>query len=269
MDHQASLSRYLLQETHTRAVFFDAKELTQYAIDLHQLQGDTAECFAETLIAAALLLNLNKGGIRQVLQCDQHNSKKRPLKRLLAEACDGRLRGYVQCTSGPVLLANDATALGNTLGKPILLSTVRDLGVGQPYVSTIEAESDYLADALVHYLQTSVQIRADLLLSAHRGLLLEAMPGCSDAHWFRSLDALASCSTELFQTGSKDDIMQCFSELQIKALQEQTWNYRCHCSAQKLAESLQSLSEQQRIELSDADGKISLSCEYCRTEYRI
>lgn len=155
------------------------------------------------------------------------------------------------------------------LGSPLLLSTVRDLGIGQPYVSTIEHDSDHLADHLVHYLTQSVQVRADVALVGTTGLLIEAMPGCSEEHWFKAVQAMAAIASSTLEAGDAEAILAGFSDLGCKVVERIPYHYRCRCSEERMAQALRYLSREDLVELADAEGRVVISCEYCNRSYHL
>ena len=160
-------------------------------------------------------------------------------------------------------------SLGSWMGQPIRLSTVRDLGFGQPYVSTIEYDSDFLADHIVHYLNQSVQLRADVILHGDLAMIVEAMPGSDDEHWFRAVEAMAAIPTAALETGSTDDLLGYFSGLRCKEVGADDYAYRCGCSPEKMAEAIKAMPSETIAELIDERGNITVSCQYCHRHFDI
>lgn len=172
------LIRFLLPEAHSRGAIIRGRHIISEAGDIHGLNGAAAELFGQALLASVLLLSISKGGMRQVLQLDAPPSASAPLQRIMAETRPGSVRGSLTWRQNRIAMQDESHAgLGRWMGNPIRLSTVRDMGIGQPYVSTIEHDSDFLADHIVHYLNQSVQIHADVILQGDLALMIEAMPG--------------------------------------------------------------------------------------------
>ena len=184
------LIRFLLPDAHCRGVVIRAEHLFSEANRIHGLNGQVARLFDQTLLASILLLSISKGGMRQVLQLDA--TTPAPLQRILVEARCGAVRGYLNWQEDQTAIHHsEAASLKSWMGSPVRLSTVRDLGVGQPYISTIEHDSDFLADHLIHYLNQSVQIRSDIILHDNLAMMIEAMPGCDDERWFKAVESMA------------------------------------------------------------------------------
>ena len=237
---------------------------------VHGLAGTPAELFGQSLVASVLLLSISKGGVRQVLQLDARpEQQSSPLVRVMAEAAEGSVRGYMIWREEHSMLQTAGRNMTAWLGRPLLLSTVRDLGIGQPYVSTIEHDSDHLADHLVHYLTQSVQVRADVALVGTTGLLIEAMPGCDDEHWFRAVEGMAAIDSSTLAAESAEAILAGFDDLGCKVVERIDYRYRCRCSEASMTQALRYLPKEDLAELADEQGRVTISCEYCNRSYHL
>ncbi|ATX81790.1 Redox-regulated molecular chaperone, HSP33 family [Mariprofundus ferrinatatus] len=264
------LTRFLLPDAFTRGAIIRGDGIVREAMRVHGLNGPAADLFGQTLVASILLLSISKGGMRQVLQLDAAVDSAAPLRRLLSEARPGAVRGYVSWQEEKTALRYvEHSGLGSWMGSPVRLSTVRDMGVGHPYISTIEHASDHLADQLIHYLNQSVQIRADIILHGDLGLMIEAMPGCDEEHWFKAVEAMAKIPNTILERESTESILSHFSTLNCKVVGSDSYAYRCDCSREKMQAALDGISKEQLEELADEQGKVTLSCQYCDNFYAL
>jgi len=263
-DNTDRLIRFLLPQGQCRGAIIRAENIVQEGSRLHGLSGSPAGLFGQGLIASILLLSISKGGLRQVLQLDGEGG---PVSRLLAECGNNAVRGYMQWTDQASQQPESNGDL-DWLGHHIKLSTVRDLGVGQPYVSTIEAGSPYMADVLIQYLSQSVQIRADIILQDDLGLMIEAMPGCDDGHWFRAVEAMAGISQEKLEA-SPEAILESFASLGCKTVGVDEYGYRCRCNPEIMAQAISAMPAEDLHGLRNDDGNITLTCRYCNTSYEM
>jgi len=261
------LIRFLLPAVHARGAIIKATNIQAEVCRIHGLPGTDAgspgQLLGQTLIASILLLSISKGGVRQVLQLD---GEAGPVSRVLAESRNGAVRGYIQWRDETT--SRSGSSCMALLGKQIQCSTVRDLGFGQPYISTAQAQSDYLADVLMHYLSQSVQTRADIVLHNDLGILLEAMPGCTDAHWFEALESLAKISNRELENEPLD-ILTTFESGQPKIVGKDEYTYRCSCHPEDMAKVLASMPADSLKGLKDETGRITLSCRYCGKTHQI
>jgi len=264
-----ALIRFLLPEAHTRGAIIRGTHIISEAARMHGLSEAIAEQFGQVLLGSILLLSINKGGTRQVLQLDaQAGAAHTPVQRLLAETAHGTVRGYINWREeGATMRAESTNTLSEWMGSPVKLSTVRDLGIGQPYVSTIENNSDFLADHLVHYLHQSVQTRADIVLHGDLAILIEAMPECDDERWFAAVKSLASIPDKALDEQSPEQLLQYFDALGCKPAGCDQYTYHCACTLEKMRQAMESIPNTSLAELADEHGKVRISCQYCDKFY--
>ncbi len=263
-----TLTRFLLADAQARGAIIRGTHIIEEANRIHGLNGPVATLFGQTLLASILLLSISKGGMRQVLQLD--STVQAPIKRLMAESSPGAVRGYVDWQEEETVLRfEQGDSLGSWMGSPVRLATIRDLGVGHPYISTIENESDFLADHLLHYLNQSVQIRADVILLGDIAIMIEAMPGCDEEHWFKAVESMAKIPDSVLESESPESILSYFETLRCKVVGIDTYTYNCPCSAERMAAAIGSFPPEQLHDLADANGNITVSCQYCDKHYAI
>jgi redox-regulated HSP33 family molecular chaperone len=265
------LIRFLLPEAHTRGAIIRGSKMVAEARRIHGLNRATGELFGQVLMASILLLSISKGGMRQVLQLDAlPSSSHAPLKRIMAETRRGAVRGSLDWQEEHLTMRDqERGGIGNWMGNPIRLSTVRDMGTGQPYISTIEHESDFLADHLLHYLNQSVQIRADMILHGDLALMIEAMPGCDEEHWFKAVETMAVIPDSALDNDSPKNILSRFKKLRYKQAGHDDYAYRCDCSPEKMGQAIKNIPTDQLQELADECGYITVSCQYCDNNYKL
>jgi len=258
------LTRFLPTRTQTRGAIIKAAHLQSEVCRVHGLVGALGQLLNQSLIASILLLSISKGGVRQILQLD---GEQGPVARVLGEARRGQVRGYMEWKHGPIISSGGKSPL-SWMGRKIKCSTVRDLGFGQPYVSTIMAQSDHLADVLVQYLMQSAQVKADMVLHKDLGLGIEAMPGCDEGLWFESVEQLAKIpDTDLER--EPHHILRAFEPLWLQIVGEDDYTYHCSCRPEIMARVLESMPPDSLKDLEDEAGRITLSCHYCGKSYHI
>ena len=259
-----TLIRFLLPEAHSRGAIIRAGHIVGEGARLHGLADEPAGLFGQALIASILLLSISKGGIRQVLQLDASPAHpEAPIQRLLVEARAGEVRGYLNWQEQHTAMREaHGAGMRAWMGSDVRLSTVRDLGFGQPYISTIAHDSDYLADYLVHYLAQSVQVHADIILFGDLGIMIEAMPGADEEHWFAAVSAMAAIPDEALGSRSPAALLEHFAGLGCKVVGEDTYAYVCHCSPETMAAALLQMGAEHLEGLADDAGRITVTCQY-------
>ncbi len=268
--HTDTLIRFLLPKAQCRGAIIRGRGIVADAQEVHGLAPEPALLFGQSLLASMLLLSISKGGVRQILQLDSTDALM-PVQRILAESRSGAVRGYIQWQEEQqAQSASQDAHLSHTsqwMGEDLLISTVRDLGFGQPYISTIEHQSQYLADHLVHYLHQSVQVRADMVLEGDMALMIEAMPGCDDAAWFQAVECLASISNEQLAQQTPEEILTSFDALECQVVGRDDYRYQCGCTMERMEQTLRSMNPESLKEMSDNERDITLSCQYCQSHY--
>ncbi len=256
------LIRFLLPDAKVRGALIDGSHIIEEATRIHGLEGKPAELFGQVLLASIMLLSVSKGGVRQVLQLDATDEQS-PIQRMQAECRNGQVRGYVQWRDAAVQSV-EGDGVSPWMGKEMLLSTVRDLGLGQPYVSTIQHDSDWLAEHIMHYLAQSVQVQADIVLHGDMALMIEAMPGCNDDSWFQAVETMAKISNHTLDNESLDVILEGFVRLGCQVVGRDSYTYACSCSDESMQQVLSGMAKDDLFELVDDSGKVTLSCQYCK-----
>ncbi len=267
-DNADQLIRFLLPEAKARGAFIRGSGIVADGTRVHGLVGEPGHLFGQALIASILLLSVSKGGVRQVLQLDAKDPTT-PMRRILVEARPGAVRGYMNWHEDKPSVHPGGHGISAWLGKPIRLSTVRDLGFGQPYVSTIEHDSDFMADHILHYLNQSVQVQADITIDDSTGIMLEAMPGCDDESWFSAIRAMAKISRKELLNATPETVLKHFDSLGCKIVGRDDYSYSCGCNAKAMAESLKQIPREQLEDLVNDNGKILIACQYCESSYEL
>ncbi len=265
------LIRFLLPGAFARGAIIRAEHIVSDATAIHGLNGSVAEIFGKALIASILLLSNSKGGVRQVLQLDASSEQlQAPVRRILAESRPGMVRGFLNWgESGTESRDLHENGFSAWMGSPVQTSVVRDLGFGQPYISTIEHDSDYLADHILHFLAQSAQIQSDIILHKDLGIMLEAMPGCDQEHWFKAVEAMATINNDTLEKSLPKELLHCFESLDCKVVSEEPYAYRCSCHPDTMAAALANIDEEELQSLADESGNVTLSCQYCNQSYLV
>jgi len=256
------LTRFILKKTLTRGAIIQMNHIKDEAAKVHQLNDLESDFFSQVMAGSILLLSVSKGGVRQVMQLDGHEGS---IHRIASESRQGAVRGYINWGQHRHLGSADLSALG----KRVQLSTIRDSGMGQPYISTVECSENHLADALLHYSRQSVQLQADFVLHKNTAIMIESMPQCSEEQWFESIETLATISNNILEEQTTTDILTHFSTLGCHILGQDDYRYQCHCKAGTMFSALKNLDKATLTSLEDEEGKVTLSCQYCAKKYQL
>ena len=102
------------------------------------------------------------------------------------------------------------------------------------------------------------------------GILVQAMPGCSD----KTLDMLdmramlfSGISRDLFEDSLDDLADRWFKDMDMVKLSREPLSYRCDCSRERCERMLISLGKKQLLQLPNVDHQAELTCHFCHKKH--
>jgi len=196
--------------------------------------------------------------------------------RLLADSNgDGATRGLVQ-------VPKDLSRF--ELGQGSVLQVMRPMASGSIYRGIVSAAgSPSVADTLMRYLQESEQVASvvgigsagpDEAPELAGGYVVQLLPH-ADPSALRAmterLEALPDTEQMLRQgAGSAAHMLdQLLGHTSHTQLEQRAVEFRCWCTEQAVVAAIATLSRAEIVELLQDDESIELTCDYCRTAYRI
>jgi molecular chaperone Hsp33 len=212
-----------------------------------------------------------------------------PVSLVVADVTSaGRLRGYARYDEA-ALPADPAAPPAATLGKGHLAFTVDQGPDTDRYQGIVALEGATLADCAQHYFRQSEQLDTDLRMVADHGprswsaacLMVQRMPADqpgapiltadeAEENWRRATILAASATAaELLDPALPPERLlwrlfhaeglQCFATRPLEA--------GCRCSRERVGATLRSFPRAEIEDLRDGDGKVTVTCEFCKTAY--
>lgn len=243
----------------------------------HDLSPIAAAALGRALAGATLLLNLSARSCSRLTITVAGDG---PLGRVIAEADrDGNLRGlvgepHVDLPSGP----EGKLAVGSAIGKGSL-RVHRELADGSTYESQVELVTGELGLDLAHFLEQSEQTPSAVLVGvlegpegvrAAGGMIVEVMPdatGEAVERLERNLAGFGAFSRALEADGVEGVIEAILVGLDRQVLETSGVRFRCRCARETLLDRLTILSEEDKRELADPEGRIEAECAFCAAHY--
>lgn len=149
---------------------------------------------------------------------------------------------------------------------------------GERYQGVVGLEGETVAECLESYFQQSEQLPTRLFIrtgqhdgkQAAAGMLLQVLPA-QDADR-NDFDHLAQLTTtvkadELFTLPATEVLYRLYHQEEVTVYEPQDVEFRCHCSRDRCADALMTLSDQEVNEMIEQDGEIDMHCDYCGTHY--
>ena len=159
---------------------------------------------------------------------------------------------------------------------------IRDLGLKEPYRGMVQLVSSEIGEDLAVYLTESEQIpsavglgvfvESDNSVSAAGGFLIQALPPGDDRlvdTLMERIGALPSL-TSMLRSGITPEALleRLFDGIPYTTLEKRELAFVCSCSQERIEKVLLSLGESDLAELSAQQQETTVTCEFCRKEYR-
>jgi len=188
------------------------------------------------------------------------------------------VKGYVQNPMVDVpLSSNGSLDVGTAVGKNGLLTVIKDIGLKEPQVGSVELRSGEIGDELTEYfliseqipsvIQLSVSVKKDATVSMAGGYLLQLMPGTDTAIIDMIVGRISNMKPvcELLKEGfSIEDILMAISgDDKVTVLDEMKPDFICDCSRERMEKALNTISPEERKKMIEEDGFIEMKCSFC------
>ncbi len=158
-----------------------------------------------------------------------------------------------------------------------MLTVIRDIGMKEPYVGSVELLSGEIGEDLAYYLAASEQIRSVVALGVKLdrngvrqagGLLVQLMPGAGKEDYIearaKGFPEVSYWLEEGFTPAQLQDLFM--GDPEIQYLAAKPLSYACKCSRERMEANLITLGNDLVEMASDPKG-VDLVCHFCRTEY--
>jgi len=263
-----------------RALAIRSTVLCREALAIHKTSPVATAALGRFLSGSLLLAdNLKSEEDTQttIIRCDG------PLHGMTA-VCDskGSVRGY--CNE-PVVENTfhypGKLDVGAAVGTGIL-TVIRDFGLKEPYVGTVELVSGEIAEDFTYYLAVSEQTPSIMSLGvllekggvAHAGgFLVQLMPGAGEdlieLMEKRAGGGFPDVTFLMNEKMSPEQILDMFlGDPEINYLTATQVQYTCNCSRDRMERNLLTLGKTQLDELSEDENGITLECHFCDKIYK-
>ncbi|MDY4381184.1 Hsp33 family molecular chaperone HslO [Pectobacterium brasiliense] len=264
------LHRYLFENYAVRGELVTVNKTYQRILTNHDYPAAVQTLLGEMLVATSLLTATLKfsGDITVQLQGDG------PLKLAVING------NHQQQMRGVARLQGDiapGSSLKEMVGNGYLVITITPTD-GERYQGVVGLEGETVAECLESYFQQSEQLPTRLFIrtgqhdgkQAAAGMLLQVLPA-QDADR-NDFDHLAQLTTtvkadELFTLPATEVLYRLYHQEEVTVYEPQDVEFRCHCSRDRCADALMTLSDQEVNEMIEQDGEIDMHCDYCGTHY--
>lgn len=285
MNRTDCLVRATALQGQVRAFAIDATDVANELVRRHQTIPVVTAAIGR-LAAGALLFGamLKEDGHMVTLRVQGDG----PAGTLLASAnATGGVRGLVTNPQPRVeQVRNGKLNVRGVVGTSGHLTVTKDLGLGQPYVGTVEIVSGEIGEDLAHYLLRSEQVpsavgigvfvRPDGSVEAAGGYLVQLLPGVTDAQAAGIEEVILSLPhpTAMLRNGDTPEqvLARIFGDDGYHVLDRRDVRFECHCSEDRAVRAILMLGRDavgELIEEGTQRGGAEVTCEFCTERYVI
>ncbi len=258
----------------------DSTDIVAKAEQIHETSAVITAALGRMLTAVSMMGNMLKGKDNTIsLKIDGGG----PAGAITVSAdSTGNVRGYAQNSVVEIpLKPNGKLDVSGAVGTDGNLFVVKDLGMKEPYNGFVPIVSGEIAEDITSYYATSEQIptvcalgvlvNPDLTVKKAGGYILQLLPFTEDEIITKIENNLARVKpvTQLLDEGMdiEDIVRDVLQGFDVEVIYEEQVEYKCKCSREKIAATLQGLGEKELKEMLEDLPKVDVKCHFCNTEY--
>ena len=274
------LVRVIAKDAPIKATALSATDLVERARAIHDTWPVATAALGRLLMGASMMGNMLKNEDGSVTLRIRGGG---PLGSLTAVSdSQGNVRGYV--TNPAVDVPRKAHAkldVGAAVGCDGELTVIKDIGMREPYVGSVQLVGGEIAEDIAAYFVESEQIPTacalgvlvapDQTVQAAGGYLIQLLPGATDeviSAVERGIAKVGAVSAKLDQGISPLDLLhEVLGEFELEVLEATPVEYRCQCSRERVSRALISMGKNELESLIQDQGSAELTCQFCDKVY--
>ncbi|MCG3864329.1 MULTISPECIES: Hsp33 family molecular chaperone HslO [unclassified Photobacterium] len=267
---QDFLNRYLFDGVSVRGELVQLGDTYQQIISSTDYPAPIKTLLGELLVATSLLTATLKfeGSITVQLQGDG------PVSLAVINGDQNqKLRGVARW-EGDI---KEDSSIHDLMGKGYMVITILPTK-GERYQGVVGLEGETMAECLEAYFKNSEQLKTRIWLRTGEfegqpkaaGMLLQVMPdGQGSEGDFEHLETITDTvkDDELFSLDAQDLLYRLYHQEEVKVFEPQAVSFECGCSRDRSGSAVISLHPDEIEKILAEDGKVSLHCDYCGTDY--
>ncbi len=268
MIDQDTFQKFLFEELQIRGEWVRLGNSFQQATKNMSYPPEVKTLLGETLAASVLLTGTLKFDGRLSI----HARGEGPLSLLMAETTNLKTFKGVAHWQGDL---KEGLPLKDYLGNAQLVITI-DPDRGNRYQGIVPLERETLSECLEQYFELSEQLDSYILLGADEqgcfGLLLQKLPDYREIEdqdaWDRVTHLAKTLSAdEMVSTDNETLLMRLFHEEKLICYEVEPVEFQCSCSRERTAASIQSLGEEEALDILEHEAEITVDCQFCAARY--
>ena len=275
------LVRAITSDGMVQAVAVSTRDLTERARQIHTTLPVATAALGRALAAASMMGNALKD---QAGSLTLQIKGSGPLGTVLAVSDHlGNVRGYVQQPHVDLPLRPDGKLdVGTAVGSDGTLTVIKDLGLKEPYVGSVQLVGGEIAEDLAAYFVESEQIPTacalgvlvdrDQSVRAAGGYIIQLLPGAGEdviAKVEGGVLAAGAVTALLDRDPSPEQLLRTvLSDFAVEILETAPISYRCYCTRERVERVLLSLGAEELEKILAEQGGCELTCQFCDRVHR-
>lgn len=262
-----------------RAFAITSRDTVEYARSAHDLSPVVTAALGRLMTGGVMMGSMLKG--EDDLLTLKINGAG-PVHGLTVTAdSKGNVKGYAdhpQAMMPPSSVGK--LDVGGVIGLGVL-TVIKDMGMKEPYSSTIELKTGEIADDLTYYFAASEQVPSSVGLGVLMeknntvkqagGFIIQLMPFTEDEVIDRleqKLSGLKPVTTMLEEGNSPEEILKLIlGDMGLDITDTMPVQFHCNCSKPLVEKVLISLGKKELQSLIDEGKDVELNCHFCNSNY--
>lgn len=264
-----------------KAVAVTGKDMVERARQIHKTLPVATAALGRTLMAASMMGDMLKEKDGSVTLQIRGGG---PLGAITAVSDSrGNPRGYLQ--NGQVDIPRKYQGkldVGTAVGSSGSLTVMKDMGLKEPYIGSVQLVSGEIAEDITAYFVESEQVPTacalgvlvdkDQSVAAAGGYLVQLLPGADESAIQRLEESIARLGpvTDALHGGA--DAVQLLERVlegqEPELLERRPVAYKCYCSRERVSRAIISMGKEEMQNLIEEQGGAELTCQFCDKVYR-
>ena len=264
-----------------KAVAVTGRDMVERARQIHKTLPVATAALGRTLMAASMMGDMLKEKDGSVTLQIKGGG---PLGAITAVSDSrGNPRGYLQ--NGQVDIPRKYQGkldVGTAVGSSGSLTVMKDMGLKEPYIGSVQLVSGEIAEDITAYFVESEQVPTacalgvlvdkDQSVAAAGGYLVQLLPGADESAIQRLEESIARLGpvTDALHGGA--DAVQLLERVlegqEPELLERRPVAYKCYCSRERVSRAIISMGKEEMQSLIEEQGGAELTCQFCDKVYR-
>ena len=262
-----------------RIIAADTREMVEAARKTHELSATGTALLGRMLTGGLLMGAVLKNETDRLTVQIKGDGPSRGA--LVTAGMNLQVKGYLSNPEVDLPRKDGKIDVAGAVGGDGKMTVIIDMGLKEPYVSSVPIFTGEIAEDIAYYYTVSEQLptavligeslNADLSVQSAGGLMIQMMPGhdpmLADLLTYR-IEELAPFSTLLRDGQTIDEILNMLcDDMLLKINYEGFPQFKCDCSRERVEQVFLSIGAKELKSLYDEGESEELICQFCNEKY--